>query len=732
MKDFIVNTLNVSEIKKGRDKNFRDLGGNKKDDALNEKEYTNDDENFSKISGTITINAGTGESLSGEKEYKIHKQSGKEYKDRSDLNKEQHKLDTGIRYGDTSLDSFLENKHFLNTLFGGDATKQDTFNNSRLGEDESGLEDGTTLGSFASDSRGHKFNNKLPKTIRNQGGIYKLSEHHRAFILFSYVATILQKSLTIKAKSSEGATKDNGKPKSNNAFITLIGNKHELQGIARAFKSVGLSKSRSSTGTDSENAAYIDTATSLEIVLNSIRRRTEKISQLISIPAIHALELEKQKNKIKDYINSGDGSKRSMSAISLLKNRKIRAYEDTLALISEESVSEMFNSYVNTFVNKKDSIFTLEDGTDYRQMKLMIKILTNPGYGFLSSEKRGNSVISHVGVTNSMLSVLRHDAYKQTGNAAFLESKRFCINIFKRNEIDASEVVYPKTFLFDSKYQIHDCDEIGNTLNHITNYSDTWTFNNIVDNIEFTSWTTSVQDSGQESGDPFNNLKESHRPKRELGQTMIPRNDVSKDLLINHINDYAIKLYYKYTLGIDLETYSFVLKSSAIDFNKPAGGFSGASKEMFQDYNDLINQIISLYPAANIDQVLASELFRGIKTIGATPIYSLGEKTKRVLLPKKFDRILSIPFNDKDFILYTPAYDKEFEELFKTSPNFSYTSRISRPDFRLAGQQNLLRVLSRTRAKKTNEEKYKDSCEQDFPEIFSTYVTITVLPDGKI
>ena len=723
LRDFMVNTLNVASIKEGRDKNFRDLGGNKKHDALNEKEYTNNDENFSKISGTITINAGTGESLSGEKEYKIHKQSGKEYKDRSDLNKEQHKLDTGIRYGDTSLDSFLENKHFLNTLFGGDATKQDTFNDTR-----------TELikGEFANSNSTNSFNNKLPKTIRNQGGIYKLSEHHRAFILFSYVATILQKSLTIKAKSSEGATKDNGKPKSNNAFITLIGNKHELQGIARAFKSVGLSKSRSSTGTDSENAAYIDTATSLEIVLNSIRRRTEKISQLISIPAIHALELEKQKNKIKDYINSGDGSKRSMSAISLLKNRKIRAYEDTLALISEESVSEMFNSYVNTFVNKKDSIFTLEDGTDYRQMKLMIKILTNPGYGFLSSEKRGNSVISHVGVTNSMLSVLRHDAYKQTGNAAFLESKRFCINIFKRNEIDASEVVYPKTFLFDSKYQIHDCDEIGNTLNHITNYSDTWTFNNIVDNIEFTSWTTSVQDSGQESGDPFNNLKESHRPKRELGQTMIPRNDVSKDLLINHINDYAIKLYYKYTLGIDLETYSFVLKSSAIDFNKPTGGFSGASKEMFQDYNDLINQIISLYPAANIDQVLASELFRGIKTIGATPIYSLGEKTKRVLLPKKFDRILSIPFNDKDFILYTPAYDKEFEELFKTSPNFSYTSRISRPDFRLAGQQNLLRVLSRTRAKKTNEEKYKDSCEQDFPEIFSTYVTITVLPDGKI
>jgi hypothetical protein len=722
LKDFIDNTLNVADIRTKNDRDFRGLGGEKMSNALRKKEYTSRDDDFDKISGTKTINPGTGKSLSGKREYKINKQSGKLYKGSSDLNKEQHKLDTGIRYGGGSLDKFLENKHFLNNLFGGSAAKQESFNNSRPD---------VTYGRFASNSSSHPFNNRLPKTINKQGGIYKLSEHHRAFILFSYVAKILQKSLTIKAKSGDPSRSDN-------AFIKLIGNKDELMGIVRAFKSVGADvadakKLRAEgSGKASENAAFANTNAILGATLSSIRKRANKISQATSIPAIHALQLEKQKNKIKEYINSGDGSKRSMVAISLLKNRKIRAYEDTLALISEESVSEMFNSYVNTFVHKKDTIFTLEDGTDYRQMKLMMKILTNPGYGFLSSEKRGNSVISHVGITNSMLSVLRYDAYKQTGNTAFLESKRFCINIFKRNEIDASEIVYPKTFLFDSKYQIHDCDEIGNALNHITNYSDTWTFNNIVDNIEFTSWTTGVtRDSDKESDDPFNNLKESYRPKRELGQDMMSRSDVSKDLLINHINDYAIKLYYKYTLGIDLETYSFVLKSSDIDFTKTSGGFSDASQEMFQDYSNLINQIISLYPAANIDQVLASELYRGIKTIGATPVYSLGEKVKRVLLPKKFDRVLSIPFNDKDFILYTPAYDKEFEELFKTYPNFSYTSRISRPDFRLAGQQNLLKILSPVRGKKTNEQKYKDNCEQDYPEIFSTYVTITILPDGE-
>ena len=96
-------------------------------------------------------------------------------------------------------------------------------------------------------------------------------------------------------------------------------------------------------------------------------------------------------------------------------------------------------------------------------------------------------------------------------------------------------------------------------------------------------------------------------------------------------------------------------------FSNPTGGFSSARSEIPQNYNDFINTLIASYPASNVDPVLASEIFRAIKTIGATPVYSLGEKVKRVLLPKKFDRVLSIPFNDKDFILYTPAYDKEFE-----------------------------------------------------------------------
>ena len=108
-------------------------------------------------------------------------------------------------------------------------------------------------------------------------------------------------------------------------------------------------------------------------------------------------------------------------------------------------------------------------------------------------------------------------------------------------------------------------------MNHITNYSDTWSFDDIVNNMVFTSWSDVVE--GQEGQDPFDNLRESYRAKRAEGSTMLSNSDVSKDLLINHINDYAIKAYYKNALGIDFETHSFVLKSSDINFFKSYGRF---------------------------------------------------------------------------------------------------------------------------------------------------------------
>jgi hypothetical protein len=414
----------------------------------------------------------------------------------------------------------------------------------------------------------------------------------------------------------------------------------------------------------------------------------------------------------------------------MLRDPEIRGFdsrESMLTLITEESVSEMYSSYVNTFVPKKEDIFTAEDVTDYRSLKLMLKTLTAPGYGFLSSEKRGKPTVCHVGITNSMLSVLRYDAYKETGNKAFLSSNRFCVNIFKRNEIDTSEVVYPKTFLFDSTLNIYDCNELGEAASHLENYDDSWDFNKIIENMEFTRWTDRGADSA--AGDPFNRLAEAYKSQKTLGESLISSSDYSKELLINHVIDYALKNYYRYTIGLDMQTYNFLLNQTRVNFDRVKGGIGAPSEQMSENYEGLINSVISRYPAANVDPVLSSELFRAIKTIRAAPVYALREKMKRCLLPKKFNRILSIPYNEKDFILYTPDYDAEFLDVYQTTPNFTYTSQISRPNLKHTATEFDYSSFGEHRS---DIEKYNNNCEEDFPEVFSTYVTITILPPGVI
>jgi hypothetical protein len=290
-------------------------------------------------------------------------------------------------------------------------------------------------------------------------------------------------------------------------------------------------------------------------------------------------------------------------------------------------------------------------------------------------------------------------------------------------------MVYPKTFLFDSSLQIIDSNHLGKTAEHIKSYSDSWTAADIANNIQFTRWTNQ---SDAVSEDPFQNIQRSYAAVFEKGSELKSKG-FPEELIMNHLNDYALKQYYKFTLGIDLNEYTFDLDSRDTLEEIP-GGLISAGDELKEDYDTLINQLIQLYPAANVDQVLSSELFRAIRIIAQHPVYNLTNKVKRALYPKKFDRVISTLINEKDFVLYTPVYDKEFSDIFETTPNFSYTSKITRPEIKtnIMGERfNTNKYLS-VPGQSSVSKKYKSSCHEDFPEVFSLYATITILlPESK-
>jgi len=694
--------------------------------------YTDKDKHFDKIDGTNVINSGTGVTLDDQEQksvYIIHRKSGEKFGTPvGGINKEFTALETGVTFSpgtNGALKKFLSNKHIEDVGVFDEPTRI-TYNMSL--NDET-LHHGREAVEFS------------PLAKRNiQGAALGLSEHQRGFIFYAFIATTFAKSmrLLINSQNPSGAE---------NATVKLHMSSNEMAGIMYAFRDiadgtytnpfieneddVAMSKNGGKFANKAGYRAYQRTKEELQKVRNAIRKRQNFVCMNVLAPVIHSQMLYTQYEKIREYVRNGDGTEKSKLGISALKDSKISAYSKTLDLLTEESVSEMYKSRINTMLGSSYG-YTKEDIPTKKQLKLMIKILTNSGYGLLESEKRGPKTICHVGITNSMLNTLRYEAYKDTGDKSFLDTGRFCINIFKRNEIDSQEMVYPKTFMFSAKQQIIDYNHDGEPLNHLKNYSDTWSFNDIVKNVEFTKWHN--KQATEPAGDPFDTLETNYQAILRTGSNLMAVG-VPKDLIINHLHDYAFKLYYKFALGIDFNESTFPLVQSDIEAGIVTGGIGSASNEIQNDYDTLINQLELLYPAANVDQKLASELFRATKIIAANPVYSLRSKVKRVLYPKKFDRTISVLVNEKDFILYTPVYDKEFEDIYKTTPNFSYTSRITRPTFNssikgesFSKNKYLVPLVD---SKTSSARKYKRSCEEDYPEIFSMYTTITMLPKGS-
>ena len=705
LRDLIDDSFSVAheDIKFEKKKSILNIDGKQIKGAFQHDEYVNRDKEFNKISEGKTLNAGTDEANLRKITYTVHKQSGDNFGTQRDgLNKEETVLEGGANFSTKLCESikyFLSNKHFESNLFL-TPDKRQKFNDGR--EDEIIPRPG-----------GSSTIRERIVAKNQQGENVLLGDHHRAFLLYGFVAKLISKAVSVKAKSSETDKADTAK-------VVLTLNADEIEGVSQAFIDVSEGVNRSNTTWNTAKiTAYQNTLTHLRETVKLVEAKYKNIAALISAPVLHSEGILAQAVNAKNFIQFGDGSNRGKLALSVVKDPKIKGYRSILGLLTKESAGQIYKSHVNTFIRDRFG-YTYEDCPNVKQLKLMIKILTTPGYGLLSSEKRGPKTICHVGVTNSLLSTLRYEAYKEFSNKNFLNTTRFCVNIFKRNEIDSQILVYPKTFLFDSSYQIVDQNVNGTRLNHIQNFTDTWNFNEIINNVEITRWTQSIKNSV--SDDTFKNIVGSFKAVKQTGEKILSSAEdsaIERRVIINHVLDYALKIYYRYVLGIDFNENSFTLDPIRKISGAVSGGISTDKSLMQGDYDTLVNQLRLRYPAANVDQKLASELFRSIEIIAANPIYSLSDKLKKVIYPKKFDNVLSILVNEKDFVLYTPAYDINFQEVYKTTPNFNVTPKIIRPETIRKNKENSIN------SKRID--KHIDNCKEDFPEVSSLYATITIL-----
>ena len=108
---------------------------------------------------------------------------------------------------------------------------------------------------------------------------------------------------------------------------------------------------------------------------------------------------------------------------------------------------------------------------------------------------------------------------------------------------------------------------------------------------------------------------------------------------------------------------------------------------------------------------------------------------KKVFSPKAFDRVFSLLVNEKDFIIHEKSVDKELYDIYKSTPSFEITSKLSRPDVvdDFTNSEGNLKLSQRSRDNNVNDistvtTKYKASCFNDYPEVYTYYVSVSILP----
>ena len=575
-----------------------------------------------------------------------------------------------------------------------------------------------------------KNNGKYIQNVRPYGPVFQLSIHHRAFIYIGWVGQLLARTVQYEGKSHWDTENWN------ETFLYFQGSKAEPSAVCNAIKNAisGNEDDRPNSWSFQKQAydqAYNMTAN----LLSKIAKRQKQIIECAKTLKFHASKLKRRKNWIIAYSNGQHTSKRGKLALNFLKNNGV--LDSSIQLLSEQSMASSYASYINSFRSSPSfPMFSYDDTYSLKRLKLMMKILSKENFGLQKSESQGNKTVFHVGLTNSMIKEMGEKAYFDTGDERYLKSSKIAINIFKKNQLNSYELLYPKSYVFDANAHILDTTLEGNYATHIENFNDMMSFEDILNNVGITRFSINLPDADGSSEGSI--PPDSMQMTQTLGQGITPTGINDREVMINHVFDYAFKIYYNVILGLDFNESTFILNpEEVLDYSEPKATAVTGQANLTAAYELMKQNLTKLYPASNVDPKLSAEFHRVMSAIRSSAPFALMNKVKKVFHPKMFDRVFSIMVNEKDFILHKDSVNKEWTEIFVKKPNFKYTSEIYRPetlnDFTTPDGQITLTAeqleATDSTAISTVVKKYKASCLEDFPEVYTYYMTVSILPN---
>ena len=145
-----------------------------------------------------------------------------------------------------------------------------------------------------------------------------------------------------------------------------------------------------------------------------------------------------------------------------------------------------------------------------------------------------------------MLNTMRLDAFKETGDRAYLHSSILAINVYKKNQLNSYELLYPKTYIFDASAFIIDHDAKGKEMSHLEDYKASWSMKDIKENVAISRWVAGDASSDVTMNNP--NFSDDYRLVTKKGSkawggalSRAAQANLNDALLTNHLHDYAFK-----------------------------------------------------------------------------------------------------------------------------------------------------------------------------------------------
>lgn len=541
------------------------------------------------------------------------------------------------------------------------------------------------------------------------GSIVQFSAVQRSLIWSSYIHNLLKSTLQARAKTD------------NNGGLSLGVHSNQIKAVIAALRGNSLNDLFKPSG---GKEAYDTAKNIVDDLYKRVFVRQTRIRDCASLFNIHANALEKSKsyalNTIEGSVSSLGGKvvpKKTSLAISSLK--KLNIYEDSLTLNSDNAVNLMLASFQKNYETEGGSLFPKDIRFLAKKNRFIGKVLSEQGYGFLKNEKRGNKSILNVGITNSMISSLRLNAFQETDDIRYLDSNFICISVYKKSHFYPEYSFFPKNFVFDVGANILDYNPRKLELSsHLKDFRDDMTFNQLLNSVEVSRIFIN------EKGKLIKSVKKGYGKRSNRNKVRTGKAFKNKDLLINHLFDYALKEYSKLTTGLSFDEDSFLLLPEPINFNMISESSLGSN--IPDEYLRVLELLSKLYPDTETDNQLKSEVFRLTKILKQTLPFSFENRIKKVVSPKTFDKVYSILVNEKDFIL-----DSSFK-IFDDPISHHITSKLQRPDKVSRAYENLINLRDTAGVSQVKDSqilKYARSINENFPEVYNYSVAVSLLPD---